>query len=74
LHYKLDKNPKDWQQLIANNPVYSVSGQNPVTYKGVNAISLAITNADRGNTDNRFIISCLVLRTTGIADFSINCS
>jgi hypothetical protein len=51
----IDKNPKDWQQLIANNPVYSVSGQNPVTYKGVNAISLAITNADRGNTDNRFM-------------------
>jgi hypothetical protein len=25
----IDKNPKDWQQLIANNPVYSVSGQNP---------------------------------------------
>jgi hypothetical protein len=44
LHYKLDKNPKDWQQLIANNPVYSVSGQNPVTYKGVNAISLAISD------------------------------
>jgi hypothetical protein len=41
--------------------VYSVSGQNPVTYKGVNAISLAITNADRGNTDKFLSINPTIL-------------
>lgn len=63
----IEKNPKGWQQSIANNPMVSISGETPVAYKGVNAISLAITNADRNNTDNRFMTRRAVEKTDGLA-------
>lgn len=63
----IQKNPKGWQQSIANNPMVSISGETPVVYKGVNAISLAITNADRNNTDNRFMTRRAVENTDGLA-------
>lgn len=63
----IQKNPKGWQQSIANNPMVSISGETPVAYKGVNAISLAITNADRNNTDNRFMTRRGVEKTDGLA-------
>ena len=63
----IQKNPKGWQQSIANNPMVSISGETPVVYKGVNAISLAITNADRNNTDNRFMTRRAVEKTDGLA-------
>jgi len=63
----IQKNPKGWQQSIANNPMVSISGETPVAYKGVNAISLAITNADRNNTDNRFMTRRAVENTDGLA-------
>lgn len=63
----IEKNPKGWQQSIANNPMLSISGETPVAYKGVNAISLAITNADRNNTDNRFMTRRAVENTDGLA-------
>jgi hypothetical protein len=63
----IQKNPKGWQQSMANNPMVSISGDTPVAYKGVNAISLAITNADRNNTDNRFMTRRAVEKTDGLA-------
>lgn len=63
----IENNPKTWQQLIANNPMLSISGESPVVYKGVNAISLSITNADRKNTDNRFMTRHAVEKTNGLA-------
>ena len=50
----IDKS-QNWQTTIADNKVFNVSGENPTAYSGVNAINLAITNENRGNTDNRFM-------------------
>lgn len=50
----IDKHPK-WQAMIVDNKMFNVSGERPVAYQGVNAVNLAISNANRGNTDNRFM-------------------
>lgn len=50
----IDKHP-DWQAMIADKRAFNVSGEKPVAYQGVNAMNLAISNANRGNTDNRFM-------------------
>lgn len=44
----------NWQSMIANNEAVNVSSE-PSRYKGVNAINLAITAANRGDNDNRYM-------------------
>lgn len=49
----IDSHP-NWQSMIANNEAVNVSSE-PSRYKGVNAINLAITAANRGYSDNRYM-------------------
>ncbi len=50
----IDKHP-NWQIMINDNKAVNISGDTPVAYNGVNAINLAITSANRGYKDNRFM-------------------
>ena len=50
----IDKHP-NWQAMINDNKAVNISGDTPVAYNGVNAINLAITSANRGYKDNRFM-------------------
>ena len=50
----IEKHTK-WQNMINDNKAFNVSDNTPVAYNGVNAVNLAITSANRGYTDNRFM-------------------